>query len=134
MALGDPLKNESCLSDPHQLQMKNVLIIDILSLKRDIPPDKEEPVIWANLHQLEHQVHQSQAYQAALKAFVAIALALSIDELETTPVVTQNPLWLQQFQMHCLQAYSIPIWAMPPRVQYKKKSNSLLSNAHTSVK
>ncbi len=77
MSSGDSLRNESCLSDPHWLQMRNILNRDVL------------------------------------KAFVAIALTLSIDELETTPVVTQNLVWLQQFHMHCLQAYSILISAMP---------------------
>ncbi len=126
MALGVPLKNDSYLSDSHRLQMRNVLIRVVLSLKRDIPPDEEEQVVWGDLCDLDSQVHQSQAKQAALKAFVAIALALSIDELETPPAVTQNPVWLQQFQTHCLQAYSIPI--LCHLVKYKRKSNLLQAN------
>ncbi len=66
MALGDS-KNESCLSDPHRLQMRNILIRDVLSLQRDLSPEEEEPIIWAELCKLENQVHQSQAYQAVLK-------------------------------------------------------------------
>ncbi len=55
-----------------------------------------------------------EAYEAVLKAFVAVALALFVDELETTSLAAHNPIWLQQFQTHCLQAYSALIWVMPP--------------------
>ncbi len=128
MVSGDSLENETCLSDPYWLLMWNILIRDIPSQEKNISTVEEELVAWADLQELDCQVHQSQAYQAALKAFVAIALALSIDELETTSVVTQNPIWLHSCRR--IACMLIQHWfGLCQATMYQVKLNLLQTNA-----
>ncbi len=110
--------------------MKSFILGDVLNISKNDPPDQQEQQVWKELTELDCQVHQSQAYQCELKAFAAIALALSINELGTVPTGAQNLVWLQQLQIACRPTQHR--YGLCQITNYQKLSNLLQANAMRS--